>query len=160
MALVIEKNDDFYFIDVTGRKCFEPRKVDENIFPSSVSDYDGGVCTIAPMEIGDNFYARTLTIMISPFLISRFLFLWYVYAETALASTSEESAMPTAIYGSMPRNVMSIGLMTAAALIPAKPVPSPAPTPAKNVTNIVVSKLILLCLPFCFPYDFKGRIII
>ena len=27
MALVIEKSDDFYFIDVTGRKCFEPRKV-------------------------------------------------------------------------------------------------------------------------------------
>ena len=61
MALVIEKNDDFYFIDVTGRKCFEPRKVDENIFPSSVSDYDGGLCTIAPMEIGDNFYARYYT---------------------------------------------------------------------------------------------------
>ena len=61
MALVIEKNDDFYFIDVTGRKCFEPRKVDENIFPSSVSDYDGGLCTIAPMGIGDNFYARYYT---------------------------------------------------------------------------------------------------
>ena len=112
------------------------------------------------MKLPTTVNARTLTIMISPFLISRFLFLWYVYAETALASTSEESAMPTAIYGSMPRNVMSIGLMTAAALIPAKPVPSPAPTPAKNVTIIVVSKLILLCLPFCFPYDFKGRIII
>lgn len=61
MALVVEKNDDFYFIDVTGRKCFEPRKVDENIFPSSVSDYDGGLCTIAPMGIGDNFYARYYT---------------------------------------------------------------------------------------------------
>lgn len=61
MALVIEKSDDFYFIDVTGRKCFEPRKVDEDIFPSSVSDYDGGLCTIAPMEIGDNFYARYYT---------------------------------------------------------------------------------------------------
>ena len=61
MALVMEKNDDFYFLDVTGRKCFEPRKVDENIFPSSVSDYDGGLCTIAPMEIGDNFYARYYT---------------------------------------------------------------------------------------------------
>ena len=35
-----------------------------------------------------------------PFLISRFLFFPYVYAETALASTSEDSAIPTALYGS------------------------------------------------------------
>lgn len=61
MALVVEENGDFYFIDVTGRKCFEPRKVDENIFPEGVSDYDGGLCTIAPMGIGDNFYARYYT---------------------------------------------------------------------------------------------------
>lgn len=61
MALVVEENGDFYFIDVTGRKCFEPRKVDENIFPKGVSDYDGGLCTIAPMGIGDNFYARYYT---------------------------------------------------------------------------------------------------
>ena len=58
----------------------------------------------------------------------------------ALASTSDESAIPTAIYGSIPRNVISMGLMTAAALIPAKPVPSPAPIPAKNVTNNVINK--------------------
>ena len=38
----------------------------------------------------------------------------------------------------MPRNVMSMGLMTAAALMPAKPVPSPAPMPAKKVTASVV----------------------
>ncbi len=41
----------------------------------------------------------------------------------------------------MPRNVMSMGLMTAAALIPAKPVPSPAPMPAakqmKNLNSMV-----------------------
>jgi hypothetical protein len=34
---------------------------------------------------------------------------------------------------------MSIGLITAAALIPAKPVPRPAPIPAKNVTKIVIN---------------------
>ena len=61
LALVIDENNDFYFIDVTGRKCFEPRKVDENIFPEGVSDYDGGLCTIAPMGIGDNYYARYYT---------------------------------------------------------------------------------------------------
>ena len=68
--------------------------------------------------------------MMIPFLISIFLFLPYVTAEAALASTSLASAMPTAIYGSISRKVMSIGLITAAALIPAKPVPSPAPRPA------------------------------
>ena len=82
----------------------------------------------------------------SPFFISRFFFLPYVYAETALASTSEASAMPTAIYGSIPRKVMSIGLMTAAALMPAKPVPSPAPIPAKNVTSTVINIFISLTL--------------
>ena len=80
--------------------------------------------------------------------MSRFLFLPYVYADTALASTSEDSAIPTAIYGSIPRNVISIGLITAAALIPAKPVPSPAPIPAKNVTRIVNNTFILLYLSF------------
>ena len=40
-----------------------------------------------------------------------------------------------AIYGSILRNVINIGLITAAALIPANPVPSPAPIPAKNVTD-------------------------
>ena len=69
--------------------------------------------------------------------MSRFLFFPYVYADMALASTSEESAIPTAIYGSIPKNVMSIGLITAAALIPAKPVTRPAPIPAKNVTEII-----------------------
>ena len=38
---------------------------------------------------------------------------------------------------------MSIGLMTAAALIPAKPVPRPAPIPAKKVTTIVNNTFIL-----------------
>ena len=33
--------------------------------------------------------------------------------------------------------LISIGLITAAALIPANPVPSPAPIPAKNVTIII-----------------------
>ena len=65
-----------------------------------------------------------------------------MYAETALASTSEASAIPTATYGSIPRNVVSIGVITAAALIPAKPVPSPAPIPAKNVTIIVIKSSI------------------
>ena len=46
--------------------------------------------------------------------------------------------MPTARYGSMPRKVMSMGLMTAAALIPAKPVPRPAPIPAKKQTSTVI----------------------
>ena len=51
--------------------------------------------------------------------------------------------MPTAIYGFIPRKVISMGLMTAAALIPAKPVPNPAPIPAKkqmiNLYNIAVT---------------------
>ena len=51
-------------------------------------------------------------------------------------------------YLSIPRNVISIGLITAAALIPAKPVPSPAPIPAKNVTRIVNNTFILLYLSF------------
>ena len=34
----------------------------------------------------------------------------------------------------MPKKVMSMGLMTAAALMPAKPVPSPAPMPAIKQT--------------------------
>ena len=45
--------------------------------------------------------------------------------------------MPTARYGSIPRKVTSIGVITAAALIPAKPVPRPAPMPAKKVTIMV-----------------------
>lgn len=43
---------------------------------------------------------------------------------------------------------MSIGLITAAALMPAKPVPSPAPIPAKNVTIIVSNNFIVLVVPF------------
>ena len=35
----------------------------------------------------------------------------------------------------MCKKVMSMGLMTAAALMPAKPVPRPAPMPAKKVTR-------------------------
>ena len=54
--------------------------------------------------------------------------------------------MPTAMYGSMCRKVMSMGLMTAAALMPAKPVPSPAPMPAKNVTITVKSRVISVYL--------------
>ena len=41
---------------------------------------------------------------------------------------------------------LTIGLMTAAALIPAKPVPSPAPMPAKKVTSIVNSNVISVFL--------------
>ena len=41
---------------------------------------------------------------------------------------------------------MSMGLMTAAALMPAKPVPRPAPMPAKKVTKIV-NKMFMLLLP-------------
>ena len=70
--------------------------------------------------------------------MSRFLFLPYVYAETALASTSEARAIPTASYAGIPRNVTSIGVITAAALIPAKPVPRPAPIPARKQTIIVI----------------------
>ena len=77
-----------------------------------------------------------------PFRISRFLFFPYVYADTALARTSEDNAIPTAIYGSIPRNVISIGLMTAAALIPAKPVPSPAPIPAKKLQQDFVEQIL------------------
>ena len=36
-----------------------------------------------------------------------------------------------------------MGLMTAAALMPAKPVPSPAPIPAKKVTKIVIKIFII-----------------
>ena len=68
--------------------------------------------------------------------MSRFLFFPYVTAETALASTSLASAMPTARYGSTSKNATSIGLMTAAALMPAKPVPSPAPSPASTQIRI------------------------
>ena len=85
-------------------------------------------------ELPKTVNKSTLTIMMIPFRISRFLFFPYVYADTALARTSEDNAIPTAIYGSIPRNVISIGLMTAAALIPAKPVPSPAPMPAIKQT--------------------------
>ena len=47
--------------------------------------------------------------------------------------------MPTAAYGSTPKKVTSIGVITAAALMPAKPVPSPAPMPAKRHTNTVIT---------------------
>jgi hypothetical protein len=54
----------------------------------------------------------------------------------ALARTSLASAIPTASYAGSPRKVISIGLITAAALIPANPVPSPAPIPAiKQMKN-------------------------
>ena len=43
-------------------------------------------------------------------------------------------------------NVISIGLITAAALIPAKPVPSPAPMPAKNVTKSVNKNVMLISI--------------
>ncbi len=69
----------------------------------------------------------------------------------AEASTSEARAMPTAIYGSTSKNVTNIGVMTAAALIPAKPVPRPAPIPAKKVTRIVIKNFIqptFTCYPF------------
>ena len=58
-------------------------------------------------------------------------------AEAALARTSEARAIPTAEYGSIPRKATNIGVMTAAALIPAKPVPRPAPIPAiKQIMNL------------------------
>ncbi len=55
LALVVEEGgDDFYFIDMSGRKKFEPKKVSgEIVDPASVSDYDKGVCTIAPMTVDD-----------------------------------------------------------------------------------------------------------
>ena len=74
----------------------------------------------------------------------------------ALASTSEESAMPTAIYGSIPKNVISIGLITAAALMPANPVPRPAPIPAKKVTIIVKNNDDIRYLP---PFKYLIKII-
>ncbi len=79
--------------------------------------------------------ASTAAIISKPLRMSRFLFLPYVHALAALASTSLASAMPTASYGSMPKNVISIGLMTAAALMPANPVPKPAPKPASRHTS-------------------------
>ena len=45
---------------------------------------------------------------------------------------------------------MSIGLITAAALIPANPVPRPAPIPAKKVTIIVKNNDDIIYIPPCF----------
>ena len=56
-----------------------------------------------------------------------------------LARTSLAKAIPTASKGSILRNVISMGLMTAAALMPAKPVPKPAPMPAmKQIMNLYI----------------------
>ena len=44
--------------------------------------------------------------------------------------------MPMASYAGIPQNVMSKGAITAAALIPAKPVPMPAPALAIKQTII------------------------
>ena len=52
--------------------------------------------------------------------------------------------MAAASYAGSPRNVMSIGLMTAAALMPANPVPSPAPMPAiKQMINLNILSFLL-----------------
>mgnify|MGYP004463556299 CR=1 FL=1 len=58
-----------------------------------------------------------------------------------------------------------MGLMTAAALMPAKPVPSPAPIPAKKVTKMVI-KIFIIFLVFrhnscepCFPIVFNRFIV-
>ena len=94
--------------------------------------------------------------MTMPFFTSRFLFLPYVYADTALARTSDASAIPTAVYGSIPRNVTRSGVITAAALIPAKPVPRPAPSPAKrhtrtvNTVSISITPFLLLLALYFF----------
>lgn len=62
LALVVAEGGDFYFIDRSGRKKFEPKKVSSEIVdPASVSDYDKGICTIAPMtvyETVDGQFAR------------------------------------------------------------------------------------------------------
>ena len=46
--------------------------------------------------------------------------------------------------------MISIGLITAAALIPAKPVPRPAPIPAKKVTIIIKNNDDIIYIPPCF----------
>ena len=57
-----------------------------------------------------------------------------------------------------------MGLMTAAALRPAKPVPSPAPIPARKVTMIVSNKCIFQSHPFVIKkfifklFEFEGII--
>jgi hypothetical protein len=76
----------------------------------------------------------TEIIITMPFLMSRFLFLPKVYALTPLARTSLARAIPTASYAGIPRKAISTGLIAAAALIPAKPVPIPAADPAKKQT--------------------------
>ena len=106
-----------------------------NLMPSSrvmkTEKFPMVVCgTRLATPLPTNVKASTDTIMITPFFMSRFRFRAYVTAEAALASTSLAKAIPTAMYGSICRNVISMGLMTAAALMPAKPVPTPAPKPA------------------------------
>ena len=87
--------------------------------------------TKLPTAVNNN----TVDIIRSPFLISILPFFLYVYAEIKLAKTSEAKAIPTAVYAGTPKKVTSIGVITAAALIPAKPVPRPAPRPARRQTN-------------------------
>ena len=98
--------------------------------------------TLLATQLPTRVNSSTAAIITRPFLTSKFLFFPYVYALTALASTSLASAMPTASYAGIPKNVISIGLMTAAALMPAKPVPKPAPSPARKHTIITLSKYI------------------
>ena len=57
-------------------------------------------------------------------------FFAYKNAAVALASTSDANAMPIAVYASIPKKVMSIGDMIAAAETPARPVKMPAAMPA------------------------------
>ena len=70
----------------------------------------------------------------------------------ALASTSLANAIPTAAYGPTPKNVIRMGLMTAAAPIPANPVPNPAPMPATtqtiNLNNISITSFFVLLFLF------------
>lgn len=64
LAMVVEEGgeSDFYFINMAGRKCFEPRKaVEELSDPNAVSDFCGGICTVAPMAVEEGeggYYAR------------------------------------------------------------------------------------------------------
>ena len=65
-------------------------------------------------------------------------------AVTIAGNDSDGSAgMPADLHSFYARGVYGMGLMTAAALMPAKPVPSPAPIPARKQTSSVN----ILCPP-------------
>lgn len=69
-----------------------------------------------------------------------------LYANRIIVGAEDERA----------KKVMSIGLITAAALIPAKPVPSPAPIPAKKVTRIVI-RICCISNPPISPHHTVGK---